>query len=185
MQESKLCGARLQGNIYLVGLMGAGKTTIGRKLAQSLLLDFIDTDQFIEQRTGVSISHIFEVEGEIGFRKRESKLLAEISTGHQAVIATGGGIILRLENRRVMRKHGQVVYLRTPLNILWNRLRDCNSRPLLQHPDPQAKLEQLMRERDPLYADEADIIIEVNSDSANKTATKAYQLLTSSHHQKL
>ncbi len=168
----------MQGNIYLVGLMGAGKSTVGRKLAKLLLLDFIDTDQLIEQRTGVSISHIFEIEGEVGFRNRESKILSGISNARQAVIATGGGIISRAENRRIMRKHGQVVYLRAPLKILWQRLQYCQNRPLLRHAEPKAKLTQLMLERDPLYADEADIIVEIGTDSARKTATKVYQLLT-------
>ena len=179
MQASKSCGVRMQGNIYLVGLMGAGKTTVGRKLAKLLLLDFIDTDQLIEQRSGVSINHIFAVEGEIGFRDREAKLLAGISADRQAVIATGGGIITRLENRLVMRKYGQVIYLRTPVNILWKRLRSSKTRPLLQHADPKAKLEQLMLERDPLYAGEANIIINANSGSVRKTATEIYRLLTS------
>ena len=171
----------MQGNVYLIGLMGAGKTTVGRKLAKLLLLDFIDIDQLVEQRTGVSISHIFEIEGESGFRDRESKLLAEISDGRQAVISTGGGIILRPENRLVMRKHGQVVYLRASLKILWQRLRNCQTRPLLQQLDPKAKLTQLMLERDPLYVDEADIIVEVGSDSASKTARKIYPLITSTN----
>ena len=170
---------RLQGNVYLIGLMGAGKTTVGRKLAELLLLDFIDIDQLVEQRTGVSISHIFEIEGESGFRDREVKLLAEASAGRQAVISTGGGIILRPENRRVMRKHGQVVYLRASLKILWQRLKDCQTRPLLQQPDPKAKLTQLMLERDPLYADEADIIVEVGADSASASAREIYSLITS------
>ncbi len=168
----------MQGNIYLVGLMGVGKTTVGSKLATSLSLDFIDTDQLIEQRTGVTINHIFDIEGESGFRDRESNLLAEISSGHQSVIATGGGTIVRLENRIIMHKHGQVIYLRAPMSILWERLKNSRTRPLLQHADPQAQLAQLMQQRAPLYADEADVIIDI-SDSAHKTATKIYHLLSS------
>jgi shikimate kinase len=168
---------RLQGNVYLIGLMGAGKTTVGRKLSKLLLLDFIDTDQLLEQRTGVSISHIFEIEGEAGFRDRESRLLAEISEGRQAVVSTGGGVILRPENRQKMRKYGQVVYLQAPLSILWNRLKECQTRPLLQTEDPKTTLAKLMAQRDPLYAAEADLIVEVNSDSASKTARKIHQLL--------
>ncbi len=187
--KSKSCGARLQGNIYLVGLMGVGKTTVGLELAKSLLLNFIDTDRLIEQRTGVSINHIFDVEGEIGFRDREIKLLAEISNGRQAVIATGGGIITRLENRLVMRKHGQVIYLHASLDVLWMRLKNCTTRPLLQHADPKSKLAQLMLERDPLYADEADIIVDVGTRSTHKTVTEIQHLLASTNpstqHQKM
>lgn len=171
----------MQGNIYLIGMMGAGKTSVGRKLATLLSLDFIDIDQLVEQRTGVSINHIFEIEGEVGFRDRESKLLAEISDGRRAVVSTGGGIILRLANRLVMRKHGQVVYLRVPLNILWQRLKDTQTRPLLQQIDPQAKLAQIMLEREPLYANEADIIVEAGTDLVNKTAQKIYTLITSTN----
>lgn len=169
----------MQSNVYLIGLMGAGKTTVGKKLASLLLLDFIDIDQLVEQRTGVSISHIFEVEGESGFRERESKLLAEVSDGRQAVISTGGGVILRAQNRQVMRKHGQVIYLRVSLEILWQRLKNSQTRPLLQQCDPKVKLTQLMLERDPLYADEADFIVESNADTAIKSAKKIYDLLKS------
>ncbi len=173
----------MQSNVYLIGLMGAGKTTIGRKLAKLLFLDFIDTDQLLEERTGVSISHIFEIEGESGFRDRESKLLAEISSGRPAVISTGGGIILRPENRRIIRKHGRVIYLRASLNVLWKRLKHCQSRPLLQTADPKARLTQLLTERDPLYADEADIIVEVGFGSASRITRKIHQLITNNTHE--
>ncbi len=175
-------GKPLQDNIYLIGLMGAGKTTIGRKLAGLLHLDFIDTDQLLEQRTGVSISHIFEIEGEAGFRERETRLLTEVSTGRQAVISTGGGVILKLENRLVMRKYGQVIYLRAPLNILWgrlkrSRLKNCHDRPLLQTENPKLRLTELMAYRDPLYAAEADIIVESGSGSTSRAARKIQRLL--------
>ena len=169
----------MQGNVYLIGLMGAGKTTIGRKLAKLLHLDFIDTDQLLEQRTGVSISHIFEIEGESGFRDRESRLLAEISNSPPTVVSTGGGIILRPENRRIIRKHGRVIYLRATVNVLWKRLKNCQSRPLLQAPDPKDRLSQLLLERDPLYADEADIIVDIGSGSATRTTRQIHELITS------
>ena len=159
--------------------MGAGKTTIGRKLAKLLHLDFIDTDHLLEQRTGVSISHIFEIEGESGFRDRESRLLAEISNSPPTVVSTGGGIILRPENRRIIRKHGRVIYLRATVNVLWKRLKNCQSRPLLQAPDPKDRLSQLLLERDPLYADEADIIVDIGSGSATRTTRQIHQLITS------
>ena len=169
----------MQGNVYLIGLMGAGKTTIGRKLSKLLHLDFIDTDQLLEQRTGVSVSHIFEIEGESGFRDRESRLLVEISSGPPAVISTGGGIILRPDNRRIIRKHGTVIYLRATLNVLWKRLKNCQSRPLLQTANPKARLSQLLLERDLLYADEADIIVDIGSGSATRTTRQIHQLITS------
>ena len=159
--------------------MGAGKTTVGRKLARMLHLEFFDTDQLLEERTGVSINHIFEIEGETGFRDRESKLLIEVSAGPGAVISTGGGIILRPENRKVMRKTGRVVYLRASIQILWQRLKDCQTRPLLQSPNPQAKIQELLRERDPVYTEEADHIIDVSGDSAYKTAQKVCREITS------
>ena len=158
--------------------MGAGKTTVGRKLARILHLDFVDTDQILEQRTGVSISHIFEIEGESGFRDRESRVLEEVSGGPQAVISTGGGIILRPENRKIMRKSGRIVYLRATLEILWHRLKDCQTRPLLQSPEPRKKLAELLTERDPVYTEEADYIVNVSGDSAYKTAQRVRRMIS-------
>lgn len=167
----------MQGNVYLIGLMGAGKTTVGRKLAKLLLLDFVDTDQLLVEWTGVSIGHIFEIEGEEGFRDRESKLLDEVSGRQNVIVATGGGIILREENRKVMRKTGEVIYLRAPFKILWKRLKGCQTRPILQTADPKATLTELIEERDPLYSAEADTIVEIDTDSSTKTARKIQQLL--------
>ena len=164
-------------NIYLIGLPGSGKTTVGRCLARFLYLDFIDTDHLIEERTGVSISHIFEIEGESGFRRRETRLLEEVSDRTQTVISTGGGIILSDTNRQIMRQHGQVVYLRASLEILWLRLKNCQNRPLLQTADPRARIAELMKEREPLYIAQADLIVEVTSDTANRTARKIAQLI--------
>ena len=157
--------------------MGAGKTTVGRKLCRLLSYDFIDTDQLLEERTGVSVSHIFEVEGEQGFRDRESRLLAEVSESTNTVISTGGGMILREQNRQVMTQHGQVVYLRATLKVLWMRLKDCQNRPLLQTPNPKAKVNELIIQRGPMYTEVADIIIDVTSDSAHKTALKISKIL--------
>ena len=168
----------MQENVYLVGLPGSGKTTVGRCLAKLLQLEFIDTDLLIEARTGVTISHIFEIEGESGFRQRESRLFEEVSVGPQSVISTGGGAILSADNRKIMRDNGQVVYLKASINILWKRLKGCQNRPLLQSPDPKAKVSELLRQREPLYQSTADIIVEVTSDSANKTAQKIVQLIS-------
>ena len=165
--------------------MGAGKTTVGRKLAGLLGCDFIDTDHALEEKTGVSVSHIFEVEGEQGFRARESRLLAEIGrAGHAgtgagagAVVATGGGIILKESNRKVMRKSGTVVYLRATPELLWARLKDCHSRPLLSASEPRNTIAELLEARGPLYTAEADFIVDARAESAVKMAAKIQALL--------
>ena len=173
----------MQSNIYLIGPMGAGKTTVGRKLAGLLGCDFIDTDHALEEKTGVSVSHIFEVEGEQGFRARESRLLAEIGraghagTGTGAVVATGGGIILKESNRKVMRKSGTVVYLRATSELLWSRLKNCQSRPLLSAAEPRNTIAELLEARGPLYTAEADFIVDARAESAVKMAAKIHALL--------
>ena len=173
----------MQSNIYLIGPMGAGKTTVGRKLAGLLGCDFIDTDHALEEKTGVSVSHIFEVEGEQGFRARESRLLAEIGrAGHAgtragAVVATGGGIILKESNRKVMRKSGTVVYLRATPELLWSRLKNCQSRPLLSAAEPRNTIAELLEARGPLYTAEADFIVDARAESAVKMAAKIHALL--------
>ena len=139
-----------QGNIFLVGMMGAGKTTVGRALAQKLQLAFADTDKVLVERTGVPVATIFEIEGEAGFRRREAAVLAELSEGDDRVIATGGGAILAAGNREVMRASGTVVYLRARVDYLWERTRHDGSRPLLATADPRATLARLLEERDPL-----------------------------------
>ena len=165
----------VSGNIYLVGLMGSGKTTVGRRLATQLGREFIDTDQTLEQRTGVTVSHIFEVEGEAGFREREARLLEEVSREENRVVSTGGGIVLDPENRKRMLDSGITVYLNASLAVLWNRLRDCKTRPLLKTDDPKATIRQLIVARDPLYRENADLVVEVSSDSASKTANHIAQ----------
>lgn len=162
--------------------MGSGKTTSGRKLANLLQYDFIDTDQALEERTGVSVTHIFEIEGESGFREREAKLLADLCkdaqpTARGVVIATGGGIILREDNCALMRESGTVIYLRASKQLLWARLKDARNRPLLNTPDPKGTVEQLLETRDPLYIEEADLIVDIDNESSNKTANKIHALL--------
>ena len=159
--------------------MGAGKTTVGRKLAELMRADFIDTDQLIEKRTGVSIAHIFEIEGEKGFRDREYRLFEEVSSENNAVVSTGGGLVLNPDNRARMEQSGEVVYLRADIEILWKRLKNCHTRPLLQTPNPRARLEELIVERDPIYTEVADHIVKVTSDSARKTAHSIRQMLDS------
>lgn len=147
-------------NVYLVGLMGAGKTTIGRSLAKRLGLRFVDTDKEIEARTGVSIPTIFEIEGEDGFRKREWQVIAEMAARSGFVVATGGGAVLREENRANMRASGFVVYLNVPPQTLWERTRNDRNRPLLQVADPLLKLNQLFATRDPLYREVASLVVD-------------------------
>jgi shikimate kinase len=147
-------------NIYLVGLMGAGKTTVGRSLAKRLDVRFIDTDKEIELRTGVSIPTIFEIEGEEGFRKREANMIAETAAEKACVVATGGGSVLRGENRDAMRASGFVVYLNVPPQMLWERTRYDKNRPLLQVADPLSRLSQLFIARDPLYRDAANFVMD-------------------------
>ena len=147
-------------NVFLVGLMGAGKTTVGRTLAKRLDLEFVDTDREIEARTGVSIPTVFDIEGEEGFRRRESEVLKLVAGKTRQVIATGGGVVLRPENRECMRAGGFVVYLNVPPNILWERTRHDRNRPLLQVDDPLRRLRELYAIRDPLYREVADYIVD-------------------------
>ena len=157
--------------------MGSGKTTVGKKLANLLNYDFVDLDQEIIKRTGVSIAHIFEVEKEEGFRDRESKLLKELSEFGGQVVSTGGGIIVRNENIAVMQQTGKVIYLNAPIGILWNRLKDCQHRPLLRTVNPRQKMQEIMRQRAPLYDRAAHIELKVATDSAMKTARRIRSLL--------
>ncbi len=147
-------------NIYLVGLMGAGKTTVGRQLARRLGRHFYDSDHEIVARTGVPIPTIFEIEGEAGFRRRESQTLAELSQQKNIVMATGGGAVLAEENRACLRASGWVVYLSVPPVLLHQRTRHDRNRPLLQVDNPLAKLESLHAVRDPLYRAAAHFVVE-------------------------
>jgi len=156
-------------NIFLIGPMGVGKSTIGRQLAHLLKKNFLDTDHEIEKRTGVDIPTIFDIEGEEGFRKREAAVLDEMTSGSNLVLATGGGVILREDNRRVLRR-GYVVYLYASIDTLIERTRRDKSRPLLQNTDKQKKIEELMAIRDPIYREESDIIIETDGRSAKAVA---------------
>ena len=150
-------------NIFLVGPMGAGKTTIGRQLAQTLNRSFFDSDAEIEQRTGVDIPLIFHLEQEEGFRKREKKVIDELSQLSNIVLATGGGAILDPQNRQFLSSRGFVVYLVASLDQLMSRTQKDQNRPLLnQTQDPRQWLEEMMQIRDPLYRSIADLLIETD-----------------------
>jgi 3-dehydroquinate synthase len=147
-------------NIFLVGLMGSGKTTIGRSLAKKLNLRFVDADQEIESRTGASIPLIFEIEGEASFRQREADVIRDLTAQQGIVLATGGGAVLNENSRRLLRERGTVIYLRASVASIIQRTSHDKNRPLLQTADPKAKIEALSRERAPLYQEVAHIIIE-------------------------
>lgn len=151
------------GNIFFIGLMGAGKTTIGKLLAKHLGKDFYDTDHEIEKRTGVKIPVIFELEGEAGFRKRETAVIQDLTKLNNIVMATGGGAVIAEENRQLLQANGTVIYLRANVNELWHRTRNDKHRPLLQNVDIRAKLEQLYAERNPLYTQTATFIIDTGN----------------------
>lgn len=165
------------GNIFFVGLMGAGKTTIGRLLAKHLDMPFYDTDHEIERRTGVRIPLIFEVEGEIGFRKREIAVIEELSQLEDIILATGGGAVLMQENRKALKQNGNVVYLRAHVHELWQRTRNDKTRPLLQTNDPRAKLEVLFAERDPLYREIASVIVDTGGQPVNAIVHHIEQIM--------
>jgi shikimate kinase len=153
-------------NVFLIGPMGAGKTTIGRQLASSLGLTFQDSDQVIQQRTGVDIPTIFEFEGEAGFRQRESQVIDELTRSQDLVLATGGGVVLAAENRRHLSARGLVVYLYCSPEQQYERTARDRGRPLLQTADPLGRLSELMAVRDPLYRQVADFVVSTERRSA-------------------
>lgn len=153
------------GNIFLVGLMGAGKTSVGKLLAKRLGFPFLDADHEIEARTGVKIPIIFDIEGEAGFRARESAVIDELTRLRGVVLATGGGAVLDPANRASLHSRGTVIYLRASVDELWNRTRHDRNRPLLQTPDPRRKLAELMTQRDPLYREVAHLVVDTGSQS--------------------
>ncbi|MCC5618769.1 shikimate kinase [Nostoc sp. CHAB 5836] len=169
----------LQGvNLYLIGMMGVGKTTVGRLLAKELGYGFVDTDNVIAQLTGKSINELFAQEGEAKFRQLESAVLSQVCAFTKLTIATGGGIVLRQENWGYLH-HGLIVWLDTPVKIIYSRLTEDTTRPLLQDVDPQGKLRSLLEQRTPLYS-QADLrITEREGDTPEDIAKRVLQAIPS------
>lgn len=165
-------------NIFLVGPMGAGKTTIGKQLAATKNLDFYDSDHEIESRTGVTIPHIFDVEGEEGFRRREEEMIDELTQLQNIVLATGGGAVIRDINRKHLKNRGTVIYLHADIEQLLERTSRDKNRPLLQTGNPREKLEELMATREPLYREVADIIIKTDQQAVNSVINDILQKLS-------
>jgi len=178
MQSSQTNNRKIQsGNLFLVGMMGAGKTTIGKLLAQQLGRVFIDSDDEIQHRTGVTIPHIFDIEGEAGFRLRESGVIKDLANRDNIILATGGGAVLSPQNREVLHDNGFVVYLKSSVHDLWQRTRHDRNRPLLQTADPRAKLKELYDLRDPLYTEVADLIMPTGKQSVHSLLLQLQQEL--------
>ncbi len=159
-----------RGNIILVGLMGCGKTSVGKVLARLLDKTFVDSDHEIERLTGVRIPVIFEIEGEAGFRTREHKMIAQLVKQNNLLLATGGGAILSQENRDLLKANGTVIYLRAPVKSLLKRTQRDRNRPLLRVPDPAAKLTELYELRDPLYREVAHLTFDTSNQSVRTLA---------------
>jgi len=164
-------------SIFLIGPMGAGKSAVGRRLARELARQFADSDEVIEQRTGVDIPFIFEKEGETGFRLRERKVIDEITAQRGVVLATGGGAIMDADNRRRLASRGLVIYLHTSVGQQIKRTRSGRERPLLASPDPGKVLEGLMNIREPLYREIADMIIDTDGRSVASVVLEIRQRL--------
>ena len=164
-------------NIYLVGPVGSGKTTIGSRVAPILGLSFIDLDAELERRTGASVNLIFDVEGEKGFRKRESALLEEISKLNSCLVATGGGSVLAEKNLEVMKKTGAVIYLQTSVKQQLSRLRQDKKRPLLQAPDREKRLEEIAALRNPLYESVADVVFPGRNRNVSQVAQRLSEVI--------
>ena len=159
-------------NIFIVGPMGSGKSTVGKIISDELFLNFFDTDDEIESRTGASIDWIFDLEGEEGFRKRESSILEEMVKQNSIVLSTGGGIILSDSNREMLSSRGTVFYLSTPISVQIERTSKDKDRPLLKNGDPKEILTRLQKERKDLYESVSDHIIDTENKSSQEVASE-------------
>lgn len=168
-------------NIFLIGPMGAGKSTIGRTLAKELKLDFFDSDEVIESRAGASIAWIFDVEGEEGFRRREQKVIDELTQKNNIVLATGGGVIMTPENRNALAARGTVIYLKTSIQQQYERTKRDTKRPQLQTDNLEERLEYLRDEREPLYEELADVSFETDRLTVKAVANNIVKYLYGEH----
>lgn len=164
-------------NIYLVGMMGSGKSVTGKKLAPMLSVEFTDLDDRIERKTGRLIREIFEKEGEPYFREQEAELLKEAAASGPCVVATGGGAVLRPENVKLMRETGKVVYLETSLETLWRRVKEKKDRPLLRNGEPKQALARILGEREAFYKTACDFQVNTDSQKAEAVAKKIFEML--------
>lgn len=158
-------------NVFLIGPMGAGKTTVGRQLARALQLEFIDSDHEVELRTGADIPWIFDIEGEAGFRRRERAVIEDLCQRHGQVVATGGGAVLDPRNRADLARSGVVVYLSASADRIYARTQKSQNRPLLRTEDPRARIEQILAEREPLYREIADLIVDTERRGVRSAAS--------------
>ena len=168
-------------NIHLVGMPGAGKSTVGKALAHQLGLTFVDADQALVEHTGAPISTIFELEGEAGFRQREAQIIAQLCERQGILLATGGGAVLLGENRRRLAATGVVIYLHASLDHLWHRTRHDSRRPLLQAENPRDVLKSLLDTREPLYREIADLVVETGRQSIGKLVRQIVDDLSRLH----
>ena len=175
--------ANARANIYLIGPMGSGKTTIGLRLAHKLGLQFYDSDHEIEASTGASVNLIFDIEGEEGFRKRESKMLGELAARPDVLIATGGGAVIGKANRELLKGSGIVVYLRTSVEQQLARLRRDRSRPLLQTQDKEQRLVMLAEQRNPFYEELADVIFPAQDRNVDSAVIQIYDAICAFRHE--
>ncbi len=174
---------KVSGSFFLVGPMGSGKSTIGRQLARSLRMQFVDSDREIELRTGVDIALIFELEGEQGFRKREEKMIDELTARPDIILATGGGAVMNKRNRQHLASRGRVIYLQTSVGQQLKRTAHDRNRPLLQTQNPEQTLRGLMEARDPLYREIADWIIETDGCRVRDVVQKIVRRIEQSRQQ--
>ena len=164
-------------SIFLIGPMGSGKSSVGKVLADRMSYHFVDSDHVIEDKTGVSIPMIFDIEGEVGFRERERQALDELTQMSETVLATGGGAILNQDNRKHLRSRGFVVYLKSSVDTLVQRTKHDRNRPLLQSADPRKILTEILEQREPLYMDVADLIIETERAAIHKVVNEIIEKL--------
>ena len=170
--------ATINDNIFFVGLMGAGKTTIGKLLAKKLKKTFYDTDHEIEKKLGVKVAVIFELEGEEGFRKRETQMIDELTQKKDIILATGGGAVLSEENRRMLKERGKVIYLNAKPQNLAKRMAHDKDRPLLQQGNIEETLNRLYQERHPLYLSTASFVVDTGQQKTQTIINKIESLLS-------